>query len=272
MSALLAKFDELMVQLADRLVSPNAGMMGMGKGGVPDAACLKRLANLGLAITQRGMLMEKGMKDAVYDTPEQYKEATDKINSVWTIMKTHAIEKGIAIDKAASLDPAKYKTTVATVKANPEVACIMHALEGLDALASSPDCTKHKRIDHFAKNVIGGKQGVMGLEKFKADAKAWIADYPKEEDVAAVVNQAAAANALRVISKAPMPPGAAASNARMKALRAQLNAARTGTNVASAPVNVAGLQARLNALKRGGSRKSRKSRKSRNRKTKRRHH
>lgn len=247
LNVLLLKFDEIMIELADRLVNPNAGMMGMGKGGVPDAACLKRLGNVGLAIVQRGMLMETKVAgiplwNTLYDSSEKYKSATDKINSIWPLMKTHAIEKGIAIDKAAPVDPKKYGTTVATVRANKGILFMIHALEGIDALTSSPECRKHKRLDHFATNVIGGKKDAMGLEAFKADAKAWIRDSPKEEEVNEIVGMAMAERNLTL----PKPPG-------------YNSAAKSGGS---------NLQARLNALKRGGSRR-RKHR--RNRKTKRRH-
>ena len=249
-NSLLKKFDELMLEVADRLVYPNAGMLGLGKGGVADANCLKRLANLGLAIQQRNVLMSTSqLADILYDNKAAFEAATNTINSVWTTMKTSAIDKGIAIDSAVPLNAAKYGTTNATMKKDMRITFLIHSIEGIDALISSPGCTGHKRLDHFAKNVIGGVQGKLGLAAFKAAAKQWIRDQPTVEDVRNVGNQISAEETLKTMAIAPPPPGYQGRN--ISQLRAELDAAVAGKNVPSAPVNVAALEARLAGLSRG---------------------
>jgi hypothetical protein len=204
----LKKFDELMLEVADRLVYPNTGMLGFGKGGVPDANCLKRLANLGLAIQQRNVLMSKdSLADSLYDTKAAFDAATKTINSVWNTMKTYAIDKQIAIDRAVPLNAAKYGTTNASMKNDMRITFLIHSLEGIDALSDvSGACIRHKRLEHFAKNVLGGVKGTLGLEAFKAAAKQWIRDQPTAEEVQRVADQAVVAG----LPMAPLPPEGAA--------------------------------------------------------------
>jgi len=285
-NSLLKTFEKIMLELADRLVKPNAGVM-FGKGGVPDAECLKRLGNLGLAIQQRNILMSKGLADVLYNTPADLETATKTINGIWTTMKTSAIDKGVAIDSAVPLNAATYGTTNATLKKDMRLIFLINTLEGIKALTNAAECTRHLRLGHFATNVIGGKKGTLGLEAFKAAATQWIKDYPKEEDVTHETKKAIATHVLGVTERAPPPPGIEGWNARMERNKVALEYAARGEDVPGQYETGAGaaddFTRRLAELRRGGYRKrsgrkrsgrkcSGRKRSGRGRKTKRRHH
>jgi hypothetical protein len=156
---LVKKFDEYIVQLADRLSSPDQGFLGAS--GSMDIVCMKGLMHLKNAVVVRNVIFNSGMPPMFgYRQSDETKKAAEKLQSMF---------KDIPIDAAPAI------SLPAGLAKRDDVKLIAFALHGIKALASNEACSKHVRIQNFSANTASkpGK-GMLGIEKFKADAGAWL--------------------------------------------------------------------------------------------------
>lgn len=156
--SLVKKFDEYVVQLADRLSAPDQGFLGAS--GSMDLACMKGLMHIKYAVDVRNAIFNSMGPPMGYRPSEEVKKAADKLQSMF---------KDIPFDTVSRI------SLPAGLAKRDDVKLVAFALHGIDALATNENCNKHVRIQNFSANTASkpGK-GLLGIEKFKADAGAWL--------------------------------------------------------------------------------------------------
>ena len=259
---IVEKFDTYIVQLENRLSKPDKGLFGAS--GSPDANCLKGLTYLNNAVAVRNIIFgSMGAPMTYKPTPDTNKAAT-KLGALFAA-------PGVSLDEAPkiSLPPG--------IATRDDVKLVAFALAAINALAASPVCQSHSRIENFSKNTASTPgMGLLGIEEFKGKADAWLKT--KGYDIMEINEHME-----RYAAQAKLTAMNSASNAqRLASLGGRLNSlsGKAGANTfgfGSAAAAATAQATRLSALQkklgeapggtgydgRGGARRNRKTRRNR---------
>lgn len=172
---LIKKIDEFIIILADRLKEPNQGRLFGSAGPAVDTECLKGLQRLLDLVNLRSLVnimgaelmtnsellasMMTGKKTTDYTSPAKLPDAIRYIKGLFA---------GIVVDEQPLMfaPPGSQKYD--------DVKLIATALAAIISLKTNENCNKYVRVSNFSKNSTKQGAGFLGIEKFIADATAWL--------------------------------------------------------------------------------------------------
>lgn len=172
----LRVFDEIAVEIADRLEYPKKGMI-YGKSGPSAAACRNSLRPLGFAVVYRNKFFMdgavSGFTDRIYSSADEKEDKLEKSK----LLKNTTIILKLMRDIITATGPIKLPVDVQHTNQKSIKEFCEYAHEALRILTEDVCSKDNPRIDNVSKNTTSGGAGTLKVEAFKLFCRLYIKQY-----------------------------------------------------------------------------------------------